>query len=56
MADPEALRGPDEMPPQSEFAKRAGIRLVEATRDRVVCEMMSPNNTPTATACCTAAR
>lgn len=39
MADPEAPRGPDEMPPQSEFAKRARIRLVEATRDRVVCEM-----------------
>ncbi|MCE0506659.1 MULTISPECIES: PaaI family thioesterase [unclassified Roseivivax] len=35
----DAPRGPADLPPQSEFAKLAGIRLVEATLDRVICEM-----------------
>ena len=39
MTEPEDPRGADAMPPQSEFAKLAGIRLVEATLDRVVCKM-----------------
>lgn len=34
-----APRRPEEMPAQSEFAKLAGIALVEATPDRVICSM-----------------
>ncbi|MET4103530.1 1,4-dihydroxy-2-naphthoyl-CoA hydrolase [Roseovarius sp. MBR-78] len=34
-----APRRPEEMPAQSEFATLAGIELVEASADRVVCSM-----------------